>query len=124
MPNQPMRRVIVASPYQGEISENRKYARAAMRDSLARGESPIAFHLLYTQPGILDNDVEHERTLGLEAGHRWISVSDAVIFYVDNGMSPGMILAEKMAKATGILTEERRISGATSESGKPIKRDA
>src|SRR5690606_3550939 len=44
----PQRLVILESPYAGNIDLNIDYARAAVRDSLSRGESPIASHLLYT----------------------------------------------------------------------------
>ena len=47
-----MVRVILESPYAGDIERNVKYARMAVRDSLSRGEAPIASHLLYTQEGI------------------------------------------------------------------------
>lgn len=53
-----MIKVILESPYAGEIDRNIRYARACVRDSLLRGESPIASHLLYTQSGILDDDIE------------------------------------------------------------------
>ena len=39
--------VVLESPYSGDIKGNTKYARMALRDSLARGEAPIASHLLY-----------------------------------------------------------------------------
>lgn len=45
-----MRLVILESPYAGNIEKNVAYARACVRDSLSRGEAPIASHLLYTQP--------------------------------------------------------------------------
>lgn len=46
-----MRRVIVESPYAGEVEANVTYARACVRDCVLRGEAPIASHLLFTQPG-------------------------------------------------------------------------
>ena len=48
-----MRLVIFESPYAGDVEANTEYARRCVRDSLMRGEAPIASHLLYTQPGIL-----------------------------------------------------------------------
>ena len=42
-----MRRVIVESPYAGDVERNIAYVRAAMRDCLMRGEAPLASHLLY-----------------------------------------------------------------------------
>lgn len=56
-----MRLVIVESPFAGDVEENIKYARAAVRDCLMRGEAPIASHLLYTQEGILNDDIPEER---------------------------------------------------------------
>lgn len=62
-------RVILESPYVGktpaERAGNIAYARAAMRDCLLRGESPFASHLLYTQPGVLDDDDAEERAIGI-----------------------------------------------------------
>lgn len=66
-----MRLVIVESPFAGDLPKNIAYARAAVRDSLARGEAPIASHLLYTQPGILDDDIPAERQWGIDAGLAW-----------------------------------------------------
>jgi hypothetical protein len=43
-----MRRVIIESPYTGDVDVNVAYARRAMRDALQRGESPIASYLLLT----------------------------------------------------------------------------
>ncbi len=85
-----MKRVILESPYAGDIEKNEKYARACLRDSLMRGESPIASHLLYTQPGVLnDLDVE-ERKLGINAGLEWGQVADLTAVYTDLGISRGM----------------------------------
>lgn len=52
-----MRRVILESPFAGHVESNIEYARACIRDSLLRGEAPLASHLLYTQPGILDGSL-------------------------------------------------------------------
>ena len=48
-----MIRVILESPYAGDIERNIDYARKCLRHSLLLGESPIASHLLYTQIGVL-----------------------------------------------------------------------
>jgi hypothetical protein len=92
-----MRLVIIESPYAGDVERNVEYARRAMRDSISRGECPIASHLLYTQPGILDDSIPSERERGVALGHAWMVVADAVIFYTDLGISTGMRLAEVMA---------------------------
>lgn len=85
-----MRRVIVESPYAGNVDANVAYARAAVRDCVLRGEAPIASHLLFTQPGILADDQPDERKLGIAAGLAWVAVADATVAYTDLGVSYGM----------------------------------
>jgi hypothetical protein len=85
-----MRRVILESPYAGEVEANVAYARAAMRDSLKRGEAPIASHLLYTQPGVLDDSIPEERQMGIDAGLAWGHEAEATVVYMDRGKSRGM----------------------------------
>ena len=63
-----MIRVILESPYAGDIEKNIEYARKCVRDSLLRGEAPIASHLLYTQEGILYDDIPEERKHGIIPG--------------------------------------------------------
>jgi len=104
-----MRLVIVESPYAGDIEANVEYARAAVRDSLSRGEAPIASHLLYTQPGILKDEVPEERQWGIDAGLAWRRVADATVVYVDNGISAGMEYGIKAAKDAGLPVEFRNI---------------
>ena len=88
-----MKRVVIESPYAGHVDRNVAYARQAMRDSIMRGEAPIASHLIYTQPGILHDDVLSERETGIKAGFAWWSVADLIVFYSDLGWSPGMTQA-------------------------------
>lgn len=93
-----MRKVILESPYSGFVQRNIEYARLCVKDSLLRGESPIASHLLYTQEGILDDLIPEERNLGIDAGLAWLSVADAHVFYDDYGYSSGMKYAMKNSK--------------------------
>ncbi len=90
-----MRRVIIESPYAGDIVENKKYLQRAIRDSLSRGEAPFASHQMYTD-ALDDNDPE-QRKLGMLAGFRWLAIADAIIVYGDRGISPGMKLAIEQA---------------------------
>lgn len=89
-----MKRVIIESPYRGEndfiTSFNETYARACMADCLSRGEAPFAYHLLYTQPGVLNDKISGERQLGIDAGIAWSGVADLVAVYYDLGISEGM----------------------------------
>lgn len=114
-----MRRVILESPFaattiQG-ISENIDYARLCMRHSLERGEAPLASHLLYTQPGILDDDDPKERALGIAAGLAWRPAADLTAVYVDRGISGGMQAAMDSAAKEGRPVELRSIYGKIGE---------
>lgn len=108
-----MRRVILESPY--AASGNRtvefhvEYARACVRDSLGRGEAPIASHLLYTQPGILDDLNPTERQWGIDAGLAWKKVAEAQVFYIDFGFSRGMMYAQAFATEHDLKMEFRTI---------------
>ena len=104
-----MRLVIIESPYAGDIEANVEYARRCVRDSLARGEAPIASHLLYTQPGILDDDVPIERQQGIDAGLAWRRVAEASAVYTDRGISDGMRYGILAATEAGISIEYRSI---------------
>lgn len=71
--------------------ENISYARALVHDRLVNhGEAPWASHLLYTQPGILRDDVPGERVHGITAGLAWSSQAEKVIVGIDRGITEGM----------------------------------
>ena len=102
-----MRRVIIESPYAGDIQRNIKYARACLRDSLLRKESPIASHLLYTQDGVLDDGIHDERTLGINAGLEWLVAAELHVFYCDYGITPGMQIAMERSENMGKEIKKR-----------------
>ncbi len=110
-----MRLVVIESPYAGAtpeiIERNVRYARACMRDALLRGEAPIASHLLYTQPGILDDLVPADRALGIAAGFDWAEKADAVLLYLDLGQSPGMKAAMYRWEQRGKKMEAHYLKG-------------
>jgi hypothetical protein len=85
-----VKRVILETPYRGDIDANISFARACLRDCLLRGESPIASHLLYTQEGVLDDNDADQRRLGIKAGLAWVHVADATVVYTDLGITEGM----------------------------------
>jgi len=78
-----------------------------VRDSLLRGEAPIASHILYTQPGILDDAVAEERRQGIDAGLEWMHVADATVVYADLGISSGMRYGIEAAERSGKKVEFR-----------------
>lgn len=106
-----MRLVIVESPYAGDVERNVAYARACLRDSLQRGEAPLASHLLYTQPGILDDDKPDERAHGINAGLEWGARADMTAVYTDLGVSRGMEFGIADALASARPVERRRLGG-------------
>lgn len=85
-----MKLVVIESPFAGDVAANVEYAKRCVRDCLARGESPYASHLFFTQRGILDDDDPTERKLGIDAGMAWARAADAVVVYIDRGISDGM----------------------------------
>ena len=104
-----MLKVVIESPFAGEVEENVKYARACMADSLKRGEAPIASHLLYTQKGILDDDIPEERELGIESGLLWAREADLAVFYIDRGFTAGMTQALHLYQDIGTKIEIRTL---------------
>lgn len=104
-----MKRVILESPYAGDVNRNIRYAREAVRHSLSLGEAPIASHLLYTQPGILDDKIPKERQWGIDAGLAWKTVAEATVVYIDLGITAGMEHGIAVAKRWGIPVLYRRI---------------
>jgi hypothetical protein len=103
------RLVVIESPFAGDVERNVAYARKAMRDALSRGEYPLASHLLYTQPGILDDTVPLERALGIDAGLGWARHADLAVFYTGLGWSPGMWQALERHRADGRPCETREL---------------
>ena len=105
-----MKLVIIESPFAGDVEKNTRYARACVRDSLLRGEAPIASHLLYTQEGILNDDIPEERQHGIDAGLAWRTVAQASVVYTDLGISKGMEYGIKAAQDAGVPVEYRTLT--------------
>lgn len=102
-----MRRVIIESPFAGDVKRNLRYLRACMRDCLLRGEAPFASHAIYTQPGVLNDDDPEDRKLGMNAGFAWRPVAEATVIYTDLGMTPGMVAGRDDAIRVGRTIEFR-----------------
>jgi len=107
--------VLVESPFAAPTAKGRErnlgYMRAALRDCLIRGEAPFASHALYTQPGVLDDNVAEERMLGIEAGLRWGEFARRTVVYCDLGISNGMDYGIAAAKEVGRDIEYRKLGG-------------
>lgn len=103
--------VVIESPYKASSAEQREiniaYARAALADSLDRGEAPIAGHLLYTQ--VLDDDVPEQREHGINAHLAHIANASLVAVYDDLGVSAWMRQAVVEANRLGVDIDRRSI---------------
>lgn len=100
----------VESPYNAPnalgVRRNILYARLACRWALEHGYAPYASHLLYTQPGILDDDVAQEREMGIAAARELIrAAAQVTLMFVDLGVSEGMRLGleDALAAAREVL---------------------
>lgn len=105
-------RVIIESPFTDADPE---YLPLALRDSLLRGEAPFASHGLYTQPGVLDDNIPAERRLGMEAGFAFYEVVDKCVVYEDLGISKGMEEGIAQAVRRDIPVEYRRLLPTTTK---------
>lgn len=108
-----IKRVIIESPYAGDVESNTTYAREALSDSLQRGEAPLASHLLYTQKGVLNDNIPNEREKGITAGLSWLPYAQEHIFYLDRGFSNGMKEALFQSIQLGIKISFRTINSKT-----------
>ena len=104
-----MKRVIVETPYAGDVERNTHYARLCLCDCLLRGEAPFAGHLLYTQESVLDDDIPDERRLSMLAGFAWGMVADLTVVYTDYGISNGMAEGIKQAEIARRPIEYRKL---------------
>lgn len=86
-----MRKVIIESPFAGDVERNKTYLQRCIRDCIQRGESPYASHQMLTDA--LDDLDPEERKAGIEAGFAWADDADLVVFYTDYDISEGMMKA-------------------------------
>ena len=118
-----MRLVVIESPWGAKDPTIKKrnfdYAIGAMLDCLNRGEAPYASHLLFTHPGLLNDDDPGERDLGIRAGFAWGEKASLVAVYSDFGLSLGMRFGIERAQLRGQQIEYRHLyaEGAPSAPG-------
>lgn len=118
-----MIRVIIESPFAGDIQLNLRYLRACMHDCLLRGEAPFASHGLYTQEGVLDDGKPVERQLGIDAGFAWRAAAGMTVVYTDLGISSGMGYGIEHARGLDHPIEYRTLPGWTTEGGASVPTD-
>jgi len=115
---------IIESPYAHksdfEWLRNIQYARIACKEETFLQRTAFASHLFYTQ--YLDDTVAHERKLGIESGFKIMELTKDVVqvFYVDFGMSKGMIQAVEKGEKLGVQQEFKTLFRTPSEKKKFI----
>lgn len=115
-----MKRVIIESPFAGDVELNRRYLRACMHDCVVvHGETPYASHGLLTQPGVLRDEVPEERALGIEAGFAWREVAHLTVVYTDLGYSSGMRRGIAHAQGIGHPIVYRTLGGEWARDERP-----
>ncbi len=93
-----MKKIFICSPYRGNVRKNVRAARSYCRKAALLGFIPIAPHLLFTQ--FLDDCVESERNLGIEAGIALMKTCESV--WVFGEPSQGMLTEIALAAICGI----------------------
>ena len=106
-----MIRVVLESPFGADPDKFIPYGRACIADSISRGEAPMAMHLLYTQPGILNDQDPTERTKGMRAAFAWYEVAELVVVYRDFGISQGMQAGIDLGESLGLQIDYRSLRG-------------
>ncbi len=71
----------------------------------------MAMHLLYTQPGVLNDRVPADRAKGMNAAFAWYAVAEAVVVYRDFGISNGMQAGIDLGIGYGLPIEYRSLRG-------------
>lgn len=108
-----MKLVLIESPLAANpgrsMEDHQKYAKACCTDALMRGEAPYASHLLYAQPGILNDLIPEQRELGIKAGLAWGAKAELTVVYTDCGISRGMEFGIAKAKEEGREVEYRTL---------------
>lgn len=99
------KRVVLESPWAGDVEKNRLYALCCLRDMFNRNEAPMASHLLY--PPALDAFTPEARERGMQSGWVWTEVAELVAVYTDRGITEGMIRGIARAESLDIPVERR-----------------
>lgn len=102
-------RVVIESPFSGDVEGNRIFALACMKFCLDREEAPMVPHLLY--PRVLTKYNLAEREKGIQAGLSWVPVAQKSVVFTNKGLTQGMIRGIAKAEACGIEVERIHLPG-------------
>lgn len=93
------KRVLIISPFAGNIERNKKYLERCIQFVIDSGNAPFAPHYIY--PNFLDDTDSFERQKGMAFGRAWAFTAEHAIAFIDYGTSNGM------AEDVGFLRLER-----------------
>lgn len=106
-----MKRVIVEAPFGQDPDVLGKYLIECIRDSLRRGEAPIASVATFALSGALVEAKPEERQQGMRAGWAWYAGAELCAVYSDWGTSLGVMEGVVQAKHHGVPVEYRMLYG-------------
>lgn len=110
--------ILLESPYLHEHpidgEEYSIYLSRCLRDSLKRGEAPIATHAMYTRPGVLNLSIG-EATLATLASDDLAELIPITVAYTDYGITEKMDLGLDRAGRWKHTIEYREIGKNTRE---------
>lgn len=92
-----MVRAFICSPYRGDTELNVEIAKAMCRYAIDLGYAPYAPHLYL--PGILSDDIQHERDLSISIGIRFLETCDVMLVFGD----PTEGMKREIAAFNGII---------------------
>jgi hypothetical protein len=96
-------RIIIESPLSGDFLNNRRYATWCCREMHEAGYSPLASHLV--APWFMDDRDAEDRAAGIDMPWFWLP-DVPHIFFIDFGISLGMVSALQRCRVLGIPTME------------------
>lgn len=101
------KKVYVASRYAGDAKANTAAALEYCRYVIKENCIPVASHILYAASGMLNDDSETERELGLMFGLSLLAVCDEVWVFgeVSSGMQQEITEAKKLGKRVRYVKE-------------------
>ncbi len=101
------RKIYVASPYAGDVAANTAAALDYCRYVIKKNCIPVASHILYAATGMLNDDSEEERELGLMFGLSLLAVCDEIWVFgeVSAGMQQEITEAKKLGKRVRYVKE-------------------
>lgn len=112
---QPKKAAVLITPFMAEdysrAAAVKRYGDRCVKDSIGRGEAPIASHLFYYDVLNVRNPIE--RDIGLLSQLTWIGKCDIVVVYVDFGITKAMEVAINTAQLRSRKIEFRTIGSVS-----------